>query len=103
MPREIRIKRGASLLLQLTFENDDGSIGDLSRLVLSSQVRGPEGNLVATLPIVVTSTEGVATVTVPNTSQWPVGTLRADIMGVTGGLIALSETFGIRVERAVTR
>ncbi len=103
MSREIRVKQGASLLLQFTFQNDDGTPVDLTNLTLASQVRDPEGVLVATLPIVLTGTEGVATVTVADTSQWAPGTLRGDVAGVTGGLTVISETFGVRVERAVTQ
>lgn len=103
MPREIRIKQGASLLLQFTFQDDDGTPLDITNLSLVSQVRDPTGELVATLPIVLTATEGVASATVANTSQWPLGTLRGDIMGMSAGLVALSETFGIRVEKAVTQ
>jgi hypothetical protein len=103
MPREIRIKQGASLLLQLTFQSDAGAAIDLTNVSLASQVRDAEGNLIATLPIVPTSTDGVATVTVANTSLWPLGTLRGDIKATIGAVVALSETFSIRVDQAVTQ
>jgi hypothetical protein len=80
-----------------------GSVVDLTNLALSSQVRDPEGRLIATLPIVLSTEDGTATVTVASTALRPHGTLRADIMGVAAGLAGISETCGIRVEQAVTR
>jgi hypothetical protein len=80
-----------------------GSVVDLTNLALSSQVRDPEGRLIATPPIVLSTEDGTATVTVASTALRPHGTLRADIMGVAAGLAGISETFGIRVEQAVTR
>lgn len=105
MAREIRIKRGEALLLQLTFLHDDGITPvDLTTVTLAGQVRDPVGGLVATLPIVVSATqEGVALVTVADTSQWPLGMVRGDVRATAGGLPQLSDTFGIRVNRAVTQ
>lgn len=101
---EIRIKQGEALLLQLTFLHEDGVTPvDLTAVTLASQVRDPVGNLVATLPIIVSATtQGLATVTVADTSQWPPGMLRGDIKATAGGLPVLSDTYPIRVNRAVT-
>jgi hypothetical protein len=76
-----------------------GSVVDLTNLALSRQVRNPEGPL----PIVRKTEDGIATVTVASTALRPHGTLRVDIMGVAVALVGISETFGIWVERAVTR
>jgi len=103
MPREISIKQGESLLLTLTFLNDDGSAVDLTSVGLASQVRTPAGDLVATLPVVPSIVLNVATVEVDDTSLWPLGMLRSDISVTIGARVALSETFGIRVNRAVTQ
>lgn len=103
MPREIAIKQGESLLLTLTFCNDDGSLPDLTSLTLAAQVRTPIGDLVATLPIAKTIVLNVATVEVDNTSLWPLGMLRSDVSVTIGARVALSETFGIRVNKAVTQ
>ena len=100
---ELRIKQGEALLFQMTFLHEDNSAVDLTSVTLAAQVRDPVGNLVATLPIVVTgTTRGVATVTLADTTQWPLGLLRADVRATAGGLPVLSDTFGIRVNRAVT-
>ena len=100
---EIRIKRGETLRLMFTFTDDHGVPIDLSTVMLAAQVRAPNDDLVAVLPIVVTDVSGVATVQVADTAQWPLGLLRSDIKLLTGGLPVLSDTFGIRVNRAVTQ
>jgi len=103
MAREVQIRRGDTLLLQLTVLADDGVPIDLTNLTLASQVRDAQDNLVATLSVVASTVTGVATITQRGTALWPVGTLRADIKAITtGGVIVHSETFGIRVQRSVT-
>jgi len=99
----VDIKRGAALSLMLTFTDDNGVPVNLGACALSSQVRTTAHDLVATLPVTVTATAGVATVLVPDTTQWPLGTLLCDVRLVTNGLPVLSETFGIRVNGQVTR
>jgi len=100
---EVRIKQGEALLLQLTFLHADNTPVDLTTVTLAGQVRDSVGDLVATLPIVISGTsEGIATVTVADTSQWPLGLLRGDIKATAGGLPVLSDTYPIRVNRAVT-
>ena len=103
MAREIRIKQGASLLLQMAFVDDNGAPVDLTNATLTAQLRDPVGDLVATLPIVISGMTGIATITVPDTHLWPTGGLRTDIRCVTAGLVVISETVGVRVERAVTQ
>ncbi len=103
MASQIRIKRGETLALQALFVDNDGTPIDLTNATLTAQLRDPVGDLVATLPIVRTATDGVATITVPNTSDWPVGMLRTDILCVSSGLGVITDTIGIRVERAVTQ
>jgi hypothetical protein len=99
---EVAIKQGAALILQLQFNNDDGTPADLGAVALSSQVRDGLGNLIDSLPIALGATTGTASITVADTSAWPVGVLRCDIKAVMGGLPAYSQTFAVRVERAVT-
>ena len=103
MTNRIEIKQGEALLMQWLFQNDDGSAADLSNVTLRSHVRTVTGDLVTSLPIVRTATQGIATVTVADTTMFPVGELRCDILAVVNGLNDLSETFGIRVGRAVTQ
>lgn len=99
----IRIKQGDSLLLTMTFVNDDGSGVDLTNVTLSAQVRDVSDNPIAVLTIVKSSVLNVATVQETETGLWPPGILRADLKLVSGGLVVLSDTFGIHVNRAVTR
>jgi hypothetical protein len=101
MPREIHIKQGAALRLTMNFYERDAPV-DLSTVTLTSQVRTALGELIATLPITITGTPGLATVEVDDTSDWPVGLLRSDVLVVIAGVPSLTETFPIRVERSVT-
>lgn len=100
---EVTIKRGDTLNLLLTFTDDSGAPIDLSAVTLASQVRAPNDDLVATLPIAVTDETGIATVQILTNQQWPLGLLRSDIRATIAGLVVLSETFAIRVNRAVTQ
>ena len=103
MAARIEIKKGASLSLQFSVFNDDGTAADLTAVALTAHVRDPLGNLVSALPIVRASPTGVATVSVPDTSLWPEGLLRADIKAVVAGSVLYSDTFGIMVQRSITR
>ncbi len=100
---EVCIKQGDSLLLTMAFFNDDGSSVDLTSVTLSAQVRDASDNQVAVLTLTKTAILNIATVSYPDTSLWPTGLLRADIRAASAGLNELSETFGIRVNRTVTR
>lgn len=100
---EVHIKQGESLRLLVTIMDDSSVPVDLSSLVISSQVRSANGDLVAALSWGATAQGGVATAEVMDTSQWPIGLLRADLKVVESGFIIKSETFAIRVNRAVTQ
>jgi len=100
---EVCIKQGAALVVNLQFNNDDGTPADLSAVALSSQVRDGLGNIIAALPITLGATMGTASIEVVDTVAWPIGVLRADIKAVLGGLPAYSQTFAVRVERSVTQ
>ncbi len=98
----VAIKRGAALRLQLTFQNDDGTPVDLTNVGLYAKVRTAADDLVTTLPIVRASVVGVALVTVLDTTTWPIGLLRSDILAVVDGVPVVSDTFGISVQRSIT-
>jgi hypothetical protein len=99
---EIHIKRGASLNLGLCFR-EHGMAVDVTHLVLTSQVRDPQGDLVASLPLFKQPEIGEVTVTVLDTTQWPIGRLRCDLTVAAGGQVQYSETFPIQVAREVTQ
>ncbi len=101
---DIRIKRGASLSLNIGFANADGTPTALSGLTLTAMVRDAEETLVATLTPAPTGTPGQATIYVRDTSAWPQGLLRMDVMAVIpGGAQSISETVGIYVDDAITQ
>lgn len=100
----IRIKRGATLSLTLACANADGSAYPLSGVTLLAHVRDAEGVLVATLTPAATSTAGQAQIYVQDTSAWPEGLLRMDVLvQPTGGPQSLSQTIGIYVDHAITQ
>ncbi|HQU16613.1 MAG TPA: hypothetical protein PLO69_11000 [Gammaproteobacteria bacterium] len=99
---QIRIKAGDSFLLQGLLTDDFGTPIPLASVGITGQVRDVTGNLVETLVVTVTAAPGIFTVTVPDTSLWPVGTLRGDFRIAINGLTERSDTFGITVGRSVT-
>lgn len=98
---DVRVKRGMSLQLTLSFANADGSPYDLTQAALSGMVRDSRDELVATLAFAL-GAAGVATATAADTSAWPLGLLRADVMISVGGLAVISQTIPIYVDRPVT-
>ena len=102
MRAEICLKQGAALVLNLQFSNPDGTPADLSAVALSSMLRDGQNNVIATLPIALGATTGTASISVANTTAWPIGVLRGDIKAVAAGLAAYSQTFALRIEPAVT-
>lgn len=101
---DIKIKRGSTLNLTFAFGNADGTAFSLAGVTLAMTVADPRGNLVAALQPVASATPGVATVAVASTAAWPEGLLEADLLIVSaGGDQAISQSFGIRVQRPVTQ
>ena len=100
----VTIKRGASLVLPLNFANADGSAYALAGVALEAQLRDAEENLVATLTPAQTATVGQAQIFVQDTSAWPVGLLRLDVLvQPAGGPQSISDTIGIEVLRSETQ
>lgn len=99
----ISIKQGAALVLQLAAYDDQGTAFNLAGVTASAQVRDAQNNLVATLPIVAGGDINLLGITVPATTGWPIGLLRCDIKLLVAGLPAISETFSISVQQAVTQ
>jgi hypothetical protein len=100
----VRIKRGATLSLTLAFSNADGSAYGLSGVTLLAHVRDAEENLVATVTPLATMTPGLASLYVQDTSAWPEGLLRMDVLvQPAGGPQSLSQTVGIYVDHAITQ
>jgi hypothetical protein len=91
----------------------------LAGLTLLAQIRDAEFNLVATVKPILTSSSAFAALAalnpqlvaggaqaliyVPNTTAWPEGLLRMDVLAqIPGGPQSLSQTVGIEVRRSVT-
>jgi hypothetical protein len=100
---DLTLKQGASLQLAVAATNDDGTPFDLTTVTVSSQVRNQIGQLIATLPIVVTSppTLGTMTILAP-TDGWPIGRLIMDFKLVEAAVVLKSTTLGIVIQQAAT-
>ncbi len=104
MNAQFTIKQGASFAVALRFNNADGTPFDLTGATLAGQLRDMTGNLVAELAPAVTSpaTGGVAAIGPLATAAWPAGRLAGDISLASGGVVRISDTFGVLVQPAVT-
>lgn len=106
VPLEIRVKRGATLIVQMTFYggDDEDEPVDLTGSVVTGQIRTAGGyRLVEDLNIVVTSEPTVAEFTVLDTTAWPVGAVVCDLQLTYEGATQTSDTFPIFVDRPVTQ
>ncbi len=101
--RNFEVKRGAALQLTFTAANADGSAFDLTTVTVRCDVRDARDVLVAQLELALTAgTPGTGTFTVPDTTSWPLGLLKADIWISDGVLPAITRTYGINVLPSVT-
>lgn len=100
--RNFEVKRGAAFVLTLVATQADGSASDLTALTVRSFVRDGRNVLVDQLVLVPSTMPGVGTFTVPDTTGWPIGLLKADLWISDGILPALTRTFGISVTASVT-
>lgn len=103
MRSEVVIKQGGTLCLTLQFLNDDGTLADISAAQLGCQVRDALGNLVATLALVPAEEPSIVVINENGTAGWPAGVLRCDVKVTVGSEVDYSQTFAIRVEKAVTQ
>ena len=70
--RNFEVKRGAALVLTLSATQADGTASDLTALTVRGMVRDGRNNLVDQLALVPSaSTLGTGTITVPDTTSWP--------------------------------
>ncbi len=103
MTAPVTIKQGTSLIALVAITDDAGTALDVTGFAITGQVRDANANLVANLPITVTPHLGLAQINVPDTSAWPLGTLRCDLRVVTAtGAILQTQTFPVVVQRRVT-
>lgn len=102
----LRIKRGDTLSLAFAAKTDEGTVQDLTGYAVTSQVRAPQGALVADLDVVIVdAVAGELTLgaTAAATAAWPLGKLICDLRLDLAGDVVHSETFEVIVIEAVTR
>ncbi len=100
---DIRIKRGQPLIFTDVCSNADGTAFDLTQVTVMGMVRDSRDNLLGQLTIT-TGVPGTYTAACLNTVEWPEGMHKVDIAFTSNatGLMVLSQTMPIYVERAVT-
>ena len=100
---QIAFKRGTSFAINATYTPGPTAPGDLANVDIASQVRKPDGTLVATLAIVKAPDNMSFRMTAPEgTRSWPYNTLTCDIKLTHGGVTGFTETFNINVQREIT-
>lgn len=101
--RNLEVKRGAAFALTLVATQADGTASDLTALSVRGIVRDGRDVLVDNLVLVPSATVlGTGTITVPDTTGWPLGLLKSDLWVSDGVLPAITRTFGINVVPSVT-
>lgn len=100
-PQKIEIKQGDGFRIRPSSLLDDaGAVVSLAGYTIASQVRTGAGVLVADLTITITGDEFESDV--EDTALWPLEDLESDIRLTLAGVPIHSETFIIRIYKAVT-
>jgi hypothetical protein len=97
---DLRLKQGATLLLDLLITDDLDQPIDLSAAAVAIQVSDLLGNSMARLPVTPGAQQGWGTVAAATTG-WPVGILNAEVQLSAAGLTQISDTFTLTIERPV--
>ncbi len=101
MTEFIHIKRGETLTVPLTITADGSGLALTGDTVIC-EVRDGEHVLVASPSVTAGGTVGDYTVTVLDTSAFPEGLLRMDVLIIeANGERTIGQTIGIEVERAM--
>jgi hypothetical protein len=109
---DIRIKRGASLMLNFDFSNADGTPFNLQGVSLTLTIADPRGNMLVNAQLdvlapnwsfVLTGVAGQASASIYNTGVWPEGLAQGDLLISANGQSMISQSFGVRVERPVVQ
>ncbi len=101
-PPILRLKQGATLALDLLFEDDNGAPIDLTQATaITMLICDPYGATVATPTVLPGAEMGWATVQA-DTTAWPYGALAGQAQVTAGGVTQISDTFRIILERGVT-
>jgi hypothetical protein len=102
----LQTKQGESFRVELAYcEEDKITPRSLEGYTLSSQIRDSNDNEVANLTVnLIDPYRGrVALSADAGTATWPVGTLYWDIREEVGGVVSLTSTSTIIVDKAITR
>jgi len=103
MTDQIIHKRGSSWSYSVVCTNDDGTPFDLTNVTIKAQIRDLNHNLVEELATNKTdAAAGQWTITPVDTADWPIKSLRHDVLYTLNGIKVHSETIVIKVVQAET-
>lgn len=104
-PHDFAIKQGATFALAGAATQPSGAAHDLTGAALTAKLRDAGNAEIAELTCaLVSAAGGTFTVTAGSTAAWPPGVLRGDIrIALSGGTVAFTRTFTVRVDQPVTR
>jgi hypothetical protein len=101
---QIAFKRGSSFVAKVGYTPDPGDPETVHDMVITSQVRTPGGNHIATLTVVKAADGLSVTVTSPEgTGDWPYGPARWDVKFDYHGDVVFSPTVALYIEQEVTQ
>lgn len=100
---KINHKRGDTFVLDVIAKDGSGSPVNLTGYTIVPSIKDNAGNVIATPTVAVTSNPlGTYTLTVSNTSGWPIVVLYGDVTYTDpGAVVASTETFLIIVQEAI--
>lgn len=100
---KINIKKGDTFSIAVIAKDGSGSPVNLTGHTIAPKIKDNAGNVIATPSVSVTNAAaGEYTLTVNDTSGWPVGVLYGDVTYTDpGSVITSTETFQIIVQEAI--
>ncbi|SFJ00159.1 hypothetical protein [Nitrosomonas sp. Nm34] len=100
---KINIKKGDTFSVAVIAKDGSGSPVNLTGYTITPKIKDNAGNVIATPSVSVTSAAaGEYTMSVANTSAWPLGVLFGDVTYTDpGSAVESTETFQIIVQEAI--
>lgn len=103
MAAQIQHKRGDTFEAQCTYKNPDGTPHSLAGIAMSGQFRRPNDTLLTNIDITVTDEDnGGYSLSVADTSLWPLGVVSFDIQYIINGKTTSTETVEVEIVKDIT-
>lgn len=97
----LRLKQGATLSLDVLITDDNGQPVAWAAGQVTAQICDLYGSLVANPTVNIAANQGWGTI-VADTSTWPVGRLAGQLTLDADGVISISDSFPLTIERPVS-